>query len=90
MGHVRVAASADRNRQRSEMWDSPFFLQEYARQRTKELSQHSSRCRLGEQLEERRSPPRWRRLLARRLASLSVRLDNGAALAALEAGLFLR
>ena len=72
------------------MWDSPFFLEEYARERSRSLSRRMERCRLGEQLEERRSPRHWRRFLARRLASLSVRLDNGAALAALEAGLFLR
>ena len=71
------------------MWSSPFFLEEYARERTKELSGQLARCRLAERLQGRPAP-RWRRFLARRLASLSLRLDDRAALAALEGGLSLR
>ena len=68
------------------MWYSPLFLEHYARERSTGLSQQLARCRLAEQF-ERRSPPRWRRSLARRLATLSLRLDDSAALAALEARL---
>ncbi len=74
------------------MWISPIFLEEYARQRSQELSQHLSQCRLAEELRQRPAPV-WRRHLARHLATLSLRLDDRetrAALAALEARLFMR
>jgi hypothetical protein len=70
------------------MWFSPLFLEEYCRERSLDLSRHLARCRLAEELSPS-SPPRWRRLLARRLAALSARLDRGEALAALHAGPFL-
>ena len=68
------------------MWFSPLLLEEYCRERSFALSQHLARCRLAEEL---RSPtaPRWRRILARRLASLSLCLDHGEAQATLKTGL---
>ena len=66
---------------------SPFFLEELCRERVRSLSRHLEACRLAEEYKDR-SPPRWRRFLARRLASLSLRLDHRAALAALERWLF--
>ena len=71
------------------MWYAPILLEEYSRERANDLSRHLELCRLAEEC-ERRSPPRWRRALARRLATLSLRLDDRAARAALEARLFLR
>ncbi len=71
------------------MWYSPFMYEEYIHERTRSLSRHMQACRLAE-LYGDRPASRWRRLLARRLASLSLRLDQRAALAALERGLFLR
>lgn len=71
------------------MLDSPMYLEEYALERSRSLSRQLAQCRLAEEYGQR-SPPRWRGFLARRLASLSLRLDDKAALAALEAGLFLR
>jgi len=71
------------------MWDSPLFLENYSRERMRDLSQHLARCRLAEEY-QRSLRPRWRRSLARRLASLSLRLDDRSALAALDAGLSLR
>jgi len=62
---------------------SPLLLEEYSRERASSLSQHLAQCRLAEELQPA-SPPRWRRLLARRLASLSLRLDRREALATLE------
>jgi hypothetical protein len=63
---------------------SPFLFEEYSRDRMRSLSRHLEACRLAEKYGER-SPPRWRRLLARALVSLSLHLDRGAAKAALEA-----
>ena len=71
------------------MWYSPLYLEVYSRERQRELSGQLARCRLAEEY-QRPLRPRWRRSLARRLASLSLRLDDRSALAALEAGLFLR
>jgi len=62
---------------------TPLLLEEYCRERSLNLSQHLARCRLAEELSPS-SPSWWRRLLARRLASLSLRLDRSEALATLE------
>lgn len=62
---------------------SPLLLEEYCRERASILSHHLAQCRLAEELQPS-SPPRWRRLLARRLVSLSLRLDRGEAQATLE------
>ena len=73
------------------MWYSPLYLELYSRERQRELTGEMALCRLAEaQKPERPSRPRWRRLLAGRLATLSLRLDDRAALAALKAGFFLR
>ena len=63
---------------------SPFLLEEYSRDRVRSLSRHLDACRLAEECEGR-SPPRWRRFLARCLASMSLRLDRRAARSTLEA-----
>ena len=68
---------------------SPFFLEELSRERVRSLSGHLESCLLAEKY-GRRSPSRWRRFLARRLASLSLRLDDRTARSTLEAGLSLR
>lgn len=69
------------------MWFSPLFLEEYCRERSLDLSRHLARCRLAEELQP--TPPRrWRRVLARRLAVLSARLDRGEAQATLLSGPF--
>lgn len=65
------------------MWYSPFFYEEQSRERVGSLSRHLDACRLAEEY-GRRSPPRWRRFLARRLASMSLRLDQRAARSTLE------
>jgi len=65
------------------MWFSPYFLEEHSRDRARTLSQHLAHCRLAEELQPA-SPSKWRRALARRLASLSLRLDRGEAQATLE------
>jgi hypothetical protein len=65
------------------MWYSPFLYEEYSRDRMHSLSEHLKACHLAEKYGER-SPPRWRRLLARALVSLSLRLDQRTAKAALE------
>jgi hypothetical protein len=70
------------------MWLSPLLLDEYCRERADGLSRHLAQCRLAEELEPS-SPPWWRRVLARRLASLSLRLDRGEAQATLLSGPFL-
>lgn len=62
---------------------APLLLEEYCRERASSLSRHLAQCRLAEELQQA-SPPKWRRLLARRLASLSLRLDRGEARATLE------
>jgi hypothetical protein len=67
------------------MWFSPLFLEEYSRDRARTLSQHLAQCRLAEALQPA-PPSRWRRLLARRLATLSLRLDRREALATLNTG----
>ena len=69
------------------MWFSPLFLEEYCRERSLDLSRHLARCRLAEELQPA-SPRRWRRVLARHLASLSARLDRGEAQATLLSGPF--
>jgi hypothetical protein len=70
------------------MWFSPLFLEEYCRERSLDFSRHLARCRLAEEL-HRAPSPRWRRVLARRLVSLSLRLDRREAIAALKAKPFL-
>lgn len=70
------------------MWFSPLFLEEYSRDRARTLSQHLAQCRLAEALQPA-PPSRWRRLLARRLAALSLRLDGREAIAAFRIWPFL-
>jgi hypothetical protein len=68
---------------------TPLLLEDYCRERASGLSQHLARCRLAEELSPP-SPSWWRRVLARRLASLSLRLDRREALDTLETRLFPR
>lgn len=68
---------------------SPLLLEEYSRERVRSLSQHLDACRLAEECEGS-LPPRWRRFLARRLASMSLRLDHRTARSTLDAALSLR
>jgi hypothetical protein len=62
---------------------SPLLLEEYCRERAASLSSQLALCRLAGEL-HRAPPPRWRRVLARRLASLSLCLDRGEAQATLK------
>lgn len=62
---------------------TPLLLEDYCRERAAALSQHLAHCRLAAELQPA-SPSKWRRFLARRLASLSLRLDRREALATLE------
>ena len=62
---------------------TPLLLEDYCRERASALSHHLALCRLAEELQPA-APSRWRRVLARRLASLSLRLDRREALATLE------
>lgn len=68
---------------------SPLLLEEYSRERVRSLSQYLDACRLAEAY-GRRSPPRWRRFLARRLASMSLRLEHRTARSTLDAAPSLR
>jgi hypothetical protein len=71
------------------MWYSPTLLEEYSRERVKSLSRHLDACRLAEECKGR-SPPRWRRFLARFLAAMSLHIDQSTARSTLEARFFSR